>query len=469
VVDFPILKNCAALGLRRGPSCRGWIAIKLTFLGFFTPPNLVVGGLPRLSSQFLMKLKCLPDDFIVDEEIDLPNTPGPYSVYKLTKWSTGTIEAVDDILHRWNIPRAQLSYAGLKDKHACTSQFVTIRNGPRQGLQHERMKFEYLGPTNRPVGPKDIVANRFTIVLRDMTQPQLELARQAAEEIATHGLPNYFDEQRFGSLGEEREFIGRPWCLGDWERTLWLVLADHNSHDRPDERDQKRLLRNHWGDWLKCKEILARSHRRSIITYLCDKPTDFKGALARVRQDLRGIYLAAFQSDLWNGMLDQLLTSTCAAERLVRLPLGRRQLAFYRQLTDEERQLMSRQKLPLPSARLHDVPEDILKLITGVLEPEGLELRQLRVKYPRDSFFSKGERATLLFPEGLKSYSGGDELYDGQRKLTLAFTLPRGSYATMIVKRLTAVAGSDLSAAMLEENEETESSAPGESPGAAAT
>ena len=407
-----------------------------------------------------MKLKCLPDDFLVDEEIDLPNTPGPYSVYKLTKWSTGTIEAVDDILHRWNIPRAQLSYAGLKDKHACTSQFVTIRNGPRQGLQHERMKFEFLGLTDRPVSPRDIVANTFTITLRDMSQQELELARQAAEEIAAHGLPNYFDAQRFGSLGEEREFIGRPWCLGNWERTLWLVLADFNPHDRPDDRDQKRLLQKHWGEWLKCKEILARSHRRSIVTYLCDKPTDFKGALARVRQDLRGIYLAAFQSDLWNGMLDILLTENVAAERLVRLPLARRNLAFYRQLTDDEKRLVSRQKLPLPSARLHDVPEDVLKLITAVLEPEGLELRQLRVKYPRDSFFSKGERATLLFPEGLKSYSGGDELYEGKRKLTLSFTLPRGSYATMIVKRLTAVAGSDLSAGMGEEESDGAAGAP---------
>ncbi len=407
-----------------------------------------------------MKLKCLPDDFLVEEEIDLPKVRGPFSVYLLTKWSTGTIEAVDEILRRWNIPRGQLSYGGLKDKHACTKQFVTIRNGPQQSMQHERMELEYLGPTNRPVTPKDIVANRFTITLRDMSQQELELARQAAEEIATHGLPNYFDAQRFGSLGESREFIARPWCLGDWERTLWLILADFNPHDRPDDREQKRLLQKHWGDWLKCKELLARSHRRSIVTYLCDKPTDFKGALARVRQDLRGIYLAAYQSDLWNGMLDRLITQACAAERLVRLPLGRRELAFFRQLAESERQTIAARKLPLPSARLHELSAEISELITAILQPEGVELRQLRVKYPRDSFFSKGERATLLFPAELKSFSGGDELYDGRRKLTLAFTLPRGSYATMVVKRLTAVAGNDLSELAAETNEEVNSEEP---------
>ena len=70
------------------------------------------------------------------------------------------------------------------------------------------------------------------------------------------------------------------------------------------------------------------------------------------------------------------------------------------------------------------------------LEQEKVELRQLRVKYPRDSFFSKSWRQAIIQPGGLEQTSAADDLYPGKQKLQLCFELPRGSYATILVKRL---------------------------------
>lgn len=401
-----------------------------------------------------MKIKCLPDDFIVEEVVDLPQANGPFAVYRLSKHSLGTLEAIDAVAHRWNLPRQRVNYAGLKDKHAATMQFLTIHNGPRQGMQHEHFELEYLGPTIRPLSPRDIVANRFTIVLRDMTEDELARATEAGAEIGRSGLPNYFDDQRFGSLGESGEFIAKPWCEVNYERAIWLALADDNVHDRPDEKEQKRLLREHWGDWLKLKATLERSHRRSIITYLCDKPTDFRGAIARIRQDLRGLYLAAYQSDLWNRLLDRLLRQVCG-EDVVSLKIGKRDVAFFKSLTPEQRTALDRRRLPLPCARTHSLDPDTEALVNSVLAEEGLTLKQLRVKYPRDSFFSKGERPAIMRPTDWRHEAGEDEIYYRKRKLCVEFTLPRGSYATILVKRLTTVAGQDLSAGLGGEEEET--------------
>ena len=63
----------------------------------------------------------------------------------------------------------------------------------------------------------------------------------------------------------------------------------------------------------------------------------------------------------------------------------------------------------------------------------------MRVKYPRDAFFSKGNRQAIVRPEHLTQQSDADELYAGCRKLLLSFDLPRVSYATILVKRLTAL------------------------------
>ena len=78
-------------------------------------------------------------------------------------------------------------------------------------------------------------------------------------------------------------------------------------------------------------------------------------------------------------------------------------------------------------------------LLEAVLLEEKIELRELRVKYPRDSFFSKGFRRAVIRPNGLSCTVETDELHDRRRKLTLSFDLPRGSYATILVKRLTEV------------------------------
>ncbi len=386
-----------------------------------------------------MKLKCTPDDFEVEEKVNLYPSGGPYGLYRLTKTSLGTPEAIDAVLAKWNLARWQVAYAGLKDKHALTRQYLTIKAGPRQGMRQTNLEMEYLGQVAEPIHAKDIRANAFAVVLRDMPPAEVASAAAAMEQIGQFGLPNYFDDQRFGSLGKCGEFIARPWCLGDYERALWLALAEPNVHDSPDEQQQKAILRDHWGKWPQCKAALARSHRRSVITFLADKPIkpDFKRALALIRQDLRSIYLAAFQSDLWNGMLAALLRKVCPAESLVAQKIGKRELPFYSALDETAKTTLRDTLLPLPSARLHLQVGPIKQLVDEVLAAEGMELRQVRLKFPRDTFFSKGERPAIFFPSGVAHEVAADDFYRGKQKMTLRFELPRGAYATILVKRVT--------------------------------
>jgi tRNA pseudouridine13 synthase len=388
-----------------------------------------------------LKLKRLPEDFEVEELTQFASQGGPFALYRLTKRSIGTPEAIDALVRRWKIPRHRVSYGGLKDKHAVTSQFVTVLNGPRRNLAQQSFELNYLGQTGRPFTPREISGNRFAIVLRDLSDAALTKALAAIPEVQREGLPNYYDDQRFGSVGQSGEFIAQAWCAVNYERALWLALADPHPDDRSDERRQKAILREHWGRWRACKEALERSHRRSIVTYLADKPPeqpDYRGAFARLKVDLRGLYLSAFQSHLWNRMLARLLRGELPAERLYDIELQLGPAPFFHGLDDESAARVRNTELPLPSARLHLEEGPMLALIREVLGEFGLELRQLRVKYPRDSFFSKGQRAAAVPVENLSAESADDELYPRRKKLSLRFDLPRGSYATILVKRLMA-------------------------------
>jgi tRNA pseudouridine13 synthase len=385
-----------------------------------------------------MKLKSLPEDFEVEELSDFPMDGGPFAVYLLTKRSLGTPEAITAISSRWNFPRRVIGYGGLKDKHAITRQWVTIQRGPRRDFREESLSLTYQGQANRPFGPQDIVANRFHIVLRNLTEGALQQILSVRESLTTFGIPNYYDDQRFGSLGESGEFIARPWCLGNYERALWLAIAEPNSHDRPNDRDEKETIRRLWGDWATCKNSLRKSSSRSIITYLVDHPDRFREAFALQRQDMRSLWLAAYQSDLWNRCLAATLNESIDESRRFSVQLATAKVPFITELNDEEAQKLNELHLPLPSARLHLEAGPILELYEKVLAEQGLSLRELRVKYPRDSFFSKGERQAIIKPGNLKmTRTGEDDLNAGRHRMALEFVLPRGSYATILIKRLT--------------------------------
>ena len=382
-----------------------------------------------------MKLKRIPEDFQVDEQIALAPTGGPFSLYRLTKQSLGTREAVDALARRWNLPPRAIGFAGLKDRHALTRQYVTIQGGPRRGLSQTNLELEYLGQAPRHVHASDITGNRFQIVLRDLTNSEIATVEQSLAIIGEIGLPNYFDNQRFGSLGISGQFIAQPWCLGDYERAVWLAYAEENVHDRPDDQVEKQILREHWGDWHKCRELIRESERRRLVEFLAAHPDDFRRAIALPRQDLRSLWLAALQSYLWNQVLAACIRKHCISGPLTTQTIGAREMPFFASLQAAERDALHALVLPLPSARLHLDEGELKALIAQVLAAEGIELRQVRVKYPRDSFFSKGERPAIFRPMDLATRAAADDFFPGKQKLALEFALPRGSYATILVKQ----------------------------------
>lgn len=395
-----------------------------------------------------MKLRRLPEDFQVEELTSVVPDRGPFALYQLTKRSIGTPEAIAAIVERWKIPRQRISYGGLKDRHAVTVQHLTMHQGPRRDLQQKSFTLKYLGQTSAPFTSAEIASNRFQLVLRDMPAVETESALTAVSDILRTRLPNYFDDQRFGSFGQSREWVARPWCLGDYERALWLALADPHDGDAADERRQKEILRELWGQWVECKQALGRSHRRSIVTYLADKiqagrHADFRGAFARISVDLRGLYLSAWQSALWNRLLTRFQQARLPDVPFSSFELTSGHCTFIQRLTDQDLHNAPvadtlNAELPLPSARI-DRPEGLVgDLLDQVLADEQIELRQLRVKYPRDSFFSRGSRRAFVEPAALQAEATSDDLYPGRKKLALTFELPRGSYATILVKRLTA-------------------------------
>jgi tRNA pseudouridine13 synthase len=385
-----------------------------------------------------MKVKQQPEDFQVEELTDVvPVAAGPFSLYRLKKRRWSTPDAIQAIRRRWQLDFRRVSYGGLKDRHALTVQYLTILHGPKRDLTHHGFSLEYLGPLTAPYSSLDIRANRFRITLRSLKAADPAYARQGLDEVGRQGVPNFFDDQRFGSVGPSGEFVARAMVRGQPEEALRLALVAPYEYDRGVQKKEKALLSQHWGDWQGLKALLGRGHARSLVCYLADHPGDFRGALERLRPELQGLYISAYQSYLWNRMLARWLHEHCPSAHLVSIRLRLGDVPMHRNLEDEVVQALAALTLPLPTSRSRLDPSDSrAALLEAVLAEEGLRLEQLKLKGSRKMFFSKGERPALCRPAGLSFQEEPDELHTGKSKLILAFELPRGCYATLIVKRI---------------------------------
>lgn len=384
-----------------------------------------------------MKIKQQPDDFYVEELTGVVPSSGPFALYRLEKRGWTTPDALQAVRRRWRLDFRRLSYGGLKDRHAHTIQFFSVLRGPQRNLTHQGFTVAYLGQIDHPYSAADIEANRFRLVVRDLSAQQTDGVARQLGDVQTTGFPNYFDDQRFGSVAAGQQFPAKEMVRGRYEEALRLILTAPYEHDRRPQKKEKATLVTHWGNWAECKQRLPRGHARSLVDYLVSHPTDFRGALDRLRPEMRSLYLSAYQSYLWNRMLAAWLEAQLPAERLLRVELRLGPAPMYTALPESTLALLRELRLPLhhPRAILEET-DPRRPFFERVLREEELTLDQFKLKGLKNAFFSRGDRAALCLPLNLQAHCQPDERHPGRSRCDLHFDLPRGSYATLLIKRL---------------------------------
>lgn len=400
-----------------------------------------------------MKIKQLPSDFVVREVSEIkPGRVGIYAVYELAKFDIGTIEAMDIIGKSWAVSRKAISAGGLKDRHAQTAQLISIYRGPDKGLTQDRFQLKYLGRTEHAIRPDSFDANHFTITIRDLSKADMDRITQQLDEVSRYGLPNYFDEQRFGSVRAGNDFTAKQLIRRDYEGALKTALTSTSAADRKQVRDIRTAISQNWGKWAELMELLPRSSERSIVNYLRDhKPVNFRRAFELIDPKLALLYLHAYQSYLWNKGLTRYLETADSADLtdnphnqqnqrlpLMRVPYMLGEFLFYRQLPAEALKELKDLIIPFMTHRTVFNDGTIRQIFDGILKEEGIRVEDFKIRGMVKTYFRKGERKAIIFPDKVSvTAAASDELNQGKQKMTVSFEIPRGAYATILVKRLT--------------------------------
>lgn len=383
------------------------------------------------------KIKQRPEDFLVEEMSRYNITPaGRFSIYLLEKRSWTTHDAIFKIRRTWEIPGNRLSYGGLKDKHALTRQYFSIDHGPEKGLNLPGIRVVFLGHGNTPYTSQDFDSNQFQIILRNIGESQIKFIPEILKQLPACGVPNYFDDQRFGSVNlNEKDFIAKHLVLGDFETALKNALTKTFPSDSASEKKEKKAIVDYWGKWKECKDLLGKGHARSLVDYLVHHPLDFKGAMERMRVDLATMYLSAYQSYLWNEILARWILAKTPTEHLYYFELKTGKYPAPTLLPQDPAEDPASNYFPLPSSRLKMLPSDpLFEIIQSVFQTEGFPLEQMKIPRIKKWFFSKGERLGFFRPANMQCEIMDDELNKGKKAARFSFELPKGCYATMVIK-----------------------------------
>ncbi len=380
-------------------------------------------------------IKAIPEDFVVEEIAELPLTKtGEFRVYQLTKKNWTTPDVIRFLAKLLSISPKAIAYGGKKDKHGLTSQYITIRSQRDFSLEEKNFSLRSVGFMRKSMSPALIKGNKFCITIRNLTEVESILAN--LEEVKVYGFPNFFDDQRFRGTDFSLGFFADRILRGHYNGALQIFLQSQNVN-RADKNGQERVARfiANWRDWEKCLELAQGLTEKRIFRTLLLRPDDFLAALEKIPREEISMAYAAFGSHLWNELLRKLLTEKIGGLKEYQAESGT--FYFWKSLEEPVFDYLKNLKLPTPAAKMHFPDELSRSLYLKILEENNLKFSSFRTRALSRVFFRSFQRKVLVYPENLEIIERrADELHSKKKALLLSFTLPRGAYATMLIKRI---------------------------------
>lgn len=400
------------------------------------------------------KIKYKPEDFIVEEIISKSIfKKQDCLIYKLTKRKWDTMVVIKEIAKRIGIHYKDIGFAGTKDRHAVTTQYISICGGNLKELREkvdsleiQDVKLEFVG-YGKKLKLGSLLGNKFTIVVRDLDVPLdevFERTKQILGEIkAGGGFPNYFGYQRFGEKRVVNHEIGKLLLKGKFEEAAVKFLGEHSGDMLGDEA-RKAFLES--GDVDKALEEFPKFLRyERAMLYKFKETKSWKKAFAVLPRPIVKIFIHSYQSYLFNKALsrrieeglplNEALIGDIVCQVKKGIPLRTRTFKVtkgtLRMVNEKIKKGEAMVTGPIFgfSSRLAD--GEMGKIEREILQEEEISLEEFKMKFLKILAEGGGRRELIIKPIGFKYKPIRDK-----NALIFKFFLPRGTYATSVLREI---------------------------------
>ncbi|MEM8739114.1 MAG: tRNA pseudouridine(13) synthase TruD [Planctomycetota bacterium] len=397
-------------------------------------------------------LKNRPEDFLVDEQpLYEPCGEGEHLYLFIEKKQATTQDLVRRVAKAFRIKRSDVSYAGMKDKHAVTRQHLSVyRPGATPQEDHDALQrfaeYPYAQVlwadrhTNK-LRRGHHGGNRFVIRLRDVPPTAVLQARPILERLANDGFPNYLGEQRFG-YRQNSHTLGKLMLRGEWQPFLDEMLGRPRPSESPAVQDARAAYEA--GDYDRALEHMPKSLRadRQALDALRQHKTP-EQAVASIDRTQRDFLVSAAQSAVFNAVVDRRLRDGTLATLLpgdLAWKHDRRACFAVDAATAAEENApggrVAAQAVspsgPFWGPGMTQAAGPVLDAERQALLDAGLDESDFE---NQRHLSTDGTRRPLRERLHDPEYSGGVDEHGPYLKL--AFTLRRGAFATMVVREVT--------------------------------
>ena len=380
-------------------------------------------------------IKSINEDFRVFEVplYDFSGS-GDHTLVHIEKAGISTFEAIRRICRELKFNERDVGYAGLKDARGVTRQWLSFEHtNPESFLALNIPKLKVLEVTRHGNKLKrgHLAANRFEVVLREVEAANVPHAQATLQLLAERGVPNWYDTQRFGRRGEN-PYAGLAILRGDLEAYFKVLLG--GAEHEPDAAVREARATFEEGKLEAALELWPRranQERAALNAVLRDGPS-WK-ALKKLPQKLKLLQVSSVQSLLFNRVLEARFDDYYRVwdGDICRLPNGADFL-----VEDAATEQPRAEALEIsPTGPIYGHKLRMAQGREGELEKRiqheaGLTAEMWDIGR---GLSQKGDRRPFRF-----AASEVASQYDSaKRALKLAFTLPKGCYATVLLKEIT--------------------------------
>jgi len=407
-------------------------------------------------------IKTRPEDFIIWEILEtgmdakklfesslFTGGYGGHLLCVMKKVKLDSIRAVSLLATKLNLKSREIGICGIKDKMSISWQFITIPSHLLENIEilkiDNLLEVKPIKYVRHKLSSRLLKSNVFQVRIRHPRTTDVSIIREIIRELKIKGIPNYYGHQRFGITRPITPIVGTLILKRMLREAVAAFLSDYSNLENEKSKLVRKELGERWDlEWARKSFPKSLTYERMMIESLLTHPEDYVKCLRTLPLRLRRLIVESVAAKIFNLTLSKIieegkfnelevgdivlpLDASGRADKNRPITVTNRNIKQIEKLIKDKKMVIA---LPTPGY-LSPIPRNLKgEIMLGIMERESLDFKDFKlVDLPEAS--TKGS----LRPMAITNWDCSATSTDND-SLILQFSLPPGSYATILLREL---------------------------------